>query len=95
MKLVNVTAAPTHAQTPLQTGDLKLAVDVITRISEKSLEIIYEQYPDASKRAEEVQKIAEVGVSVFVSLFVAHSVFSCCSLECNVFLNTLLSSRLW
>jgi len=66
MKLVIVTAAPTHAQVPLQTGDLKLAVDVITRISEKSLEIIYEQYPDANKRAEQVQKIAEVGVSIFL-----------------------------
>ena len=60
MKLVNVTAIPTHAQTPLQTGDLKLAVDVIKRISEKSLEIIYQQYPDANKRAEQVQSIIQV-----------------------------------
>ena len=66
MKLVIVTAAPTHAQAPLQTGDLKLTVDVITRISEKSLEIIYDQYPDANKRAEQVQKIAEVSVSIFL-----------------------------
>ena len=61
MKLVNVTAVHTHAQVPLPTGDLKLAVDVIRRISERSLEIIYQQYPDASKRAEQVQKITQVG----------------------------------
>lgn len=64
MKLVNVTAVLTHAQTPLQTGDLKLAVDVIKRISEKSLDIIYEQYPDASERAEQVQKITQVCLSM-------------------------------
>ena len=60
MKLVNVTAVPTHAQNSLHTGDLKLAVDVIKRISEKSLEIIYQQYPDTNERAEQVQNITQV-----------------------------------
>jgi len=64
MKLVNVTAVLTHGQTPLQTGDLKLAVDVIKRISEKSLDSIYGQYPDAIERAEQVQKITQVCLSM-------------------------------
>lgn len=68
MKLVNVTAVPTHAQTPLQTGDLKLAVDVIERISEKSLETIYQQYPDAKMRAEKVQNITQVCFAIVFSL---------------------------
>lgn len=63
MKLVNVTAVSAHAQVPLQTGDLKLAVDVIQKISERGLEIIYQEYPDASERAEKVQQITKVCLS--------------------------------
>lgn len=74
MKLVNVTAVLTHAQTPLQTGDLKLAVDVIKRISEKSLEIIYQQYPDANKRAEQVQNITQVCNAKVYFIYVTHRV---------------------
>lgn len=63
MKLVNVTAVSAHAQVLLQTGDLKLAVDVIQKISERGLEIIYQEYPDASERAEKVQQITKVCLS--------------------------------
>ncbi|XP_078354719.1 adhesion G protein-coupled receptor L4-like isoform X2 [Oculina patagonica] len=62
MQLVNVTAVSTHAQGPLQTGDLKLAVDVIEKISERSLKIIQQQYPDATKRAEKVREITQAVV---------------------------------
>lgn len=63
LQLVNVTAVSAHAQAPLQTGDLKLAVDVILKISEKSLEIIQQEYPDATKRAEKVREITQVCLS--------------------------------
>ena len=85
MKLVNVTAVSTRAQAPLQTGDLRLAVDVIQKISERSLEIIYQEYPDASKRAEKVKQITQVCLSIFSFYCVAHEVFSRCILECNAF----------
>lgn len=64
MQLVNVTAVSAHAQAPLQTGDLKLAVDVIEKISERSLKIIQQQYPDATKRAEKVREITQVCLSI-------------------------------
>lgn len=91
MKLVNVTAVPTHAQSPLQTGDLKLAVDVIERISEKSLEIIYQQYPDPKKRAEKVQNITQVGLAIFYySLVLPIEFHSGCILERNIFLDAFV-----
>ena len=59
-QLANVTAFSTHAQAPPPTGDLKLAVDVIEKISERSLEIINLEYPDPTKRAEKVREITQV-----------------------------------
>ena len=37
-QLADATAVVTHAQTPLQTGDLKLAVDVIEKISQRGFD---------------------------------------------------------
>ena len=60
-QLADATAVDTHAQFPLMTGDLKLAVDVIEKISEKGLKNVH-NYPP-SLRDEKLRKIAQVCVT--------------------------------
>ena len=67
MQLVNATTVTTHAQAPLQTGDLKLVVDVIGKIAQRSLETIQHEPP--STRDEKVRKIAQVYVFSIYFLF--------------------------
>lgn len=53
-QLADATAVVTHAQTPLQTGDLKLAVDVIEKISQRG----FDRVPNL--RDEKARNIAQV-----------------------------------
>lgn len=57
-QLADVTAVMTHAQTPLQTGDLKVAVDIIEKISQRGFNNV-QNYPPPL-RGEKVRKIAQV-----------------------------------
>lgn len=57
--LVNATDVSTHAQAPLQAGDLKLVVDLIEKISQKSLGTM--QYLPPAIRDETIKKITKVG----------------------------------
>lgn len=54
-QLADVTGVVTHAQAPLQTGDLKLAVDVIEKIS---------QNLSPAVRDEKVRNITKVNLAV-------------------------------
>lgn len=58
MQLVNATDVNTHAQAPLQAGDLKLVVDLIAKISQKSLGTM--QYLPPAIRDETIKKITKV-----------------------------------
>ncbi|CAH3156809.1 unnamed protein product [Pocillopora meandrina] len=57
MQLVNATDVNTHAQAPLQAGDLKLVVDLIEKISQKSLGTM--QYLPPAIRDETIKKITK------------------------------------
>lgn len=59
MQLVNATDVNTHAQAPFQAGDLKLVVDLIAKISQKSLGTM--QYLPPAIRDETIKKITKVG----------------------------------
>lgn len=59
-QLADVTAIVTHAQTPLQTGDLKVAVDIIEEISQRGFDNV-QNYPPPL-RGEKVRKIAQAVV---------------------------------
>ena len=61
-QLADVTGVVTHAQAPLQTGDLKLAVDVIEKISQRGLDCV-QNYPPAV-RDEKVRNITKVNLAV-------------------------------
>jgi len=60
-QLADVTGVVTHAQAPLQTGDLKLAVDVIEKISQRGLDCV-QNYPPAV-RDEKVRNITKAVVT--------------------------------
>ncbi|RMX40087.1 hypothetical protein pdam_00002301 [Pocillopora damicornis] len=57
MQLVNATDVNTHAQAPFQAGDLKLVVDLIEKISQKSLGTM--QYLPPAIRDETIKKITK------------------------------------
>ena len=59
-QLADVTAIVTHAQSPLQTGDLRLAVDVIEKIAQKGFDSVNSYPPNL--RGEKGRNIAQVSV---------------------------------
>lgn len=62
-QLADVTAIITHAKSPLQTGDLRLAVDVIEKIAQKGFDSVNSYPPNL--RGEKVRNIAQVSVLFF------------------------------
>ena len=59
-QLADVTAIVTHEQSPLQTGDLRLAVDVIEKIAQRGFDDVNSYPPNL--RGEKVRNIAQVNV---------------------------------
>ena len=57
-QLADVTAIVAHEQSPLQTGDLRLAVDVIEKIAQRGFDDV-NSYP-SNLRGEKARNIAQV-----------------------------------